>query len=105
MALFNVCRGVQDIEAACPFTAALVRRIPGIVNVGFSVLRAGARTPKHRGFIKSVVRVHLGLVVKPYCCNMRIYNQRRKAEDRRGWGNGELLAFDDTQLHWVENVR
>jgi aspartyl/asparaginyl beta-hydroxylase (cupin superfamily) len=83
----------------CPQTAALLKRLPGIQNALFSFLAPGKIVPAHRGFSKSIIRCHLGLVVPtpPERCFMEIGNARHS------WRQGRLLIFDDTYRHSVSN--
>jgi len=83
----------------CPQTAALLKQVPGIQNALLSFLAPGKIVPAHRGFSKSIIRCHLGLVVPepPNQCFIDI------GEARYSWQQGRLLIFDDTYRHSISN--
>lgn len=99
---WNVCgllafgRRVEPGIAACPRTAAITLAIPGVTTVGFSRLAAGAHIQPHVGWVETVYRLHLGLVV-PAGCTLRVGTQTRP------WKEGECLVFDDTVEHEAHN--
>jgi aspartyl/asparaginyl beta-hydroxylase (cupin superfamily) len=89
----------QRIDAAlagCPRTAALLERVPRLTTAGFSRLQPGTHIAPHVGWVKTVYRAHLGLVVPPDC-GMRVGDETRK------WRDGECLVFDDTVEHEAWN--
>lgn len=89
----------QRIEPAlrmCPRTAALLEAIPGLTTAGFSRLLPGAHIKPHVGWVHTVYRAHLGLVV-PTDCAIRVGN------DTRAWREGEAMVFDDTVEHEAWN--
>ena len=88
----RVERGIES----CPRTAALTLSIPGVTTVGFSRLAAGAHIQPHAGWVETVYRLHLGLVV-PQGCTLRV------GAETRPWRNGECLVFDDTVEHEAHN--
>lgn len=85
--------------AACPATARLLERVPGLETAFYSVLPPHAHVPAHCGVTKGLVRAHLALVVpgEAGACRIRI------GGELRGWTPGELLLFDDTVNHEVWN--
>ena len=83
--------------AACPRTAAVVSKIPGLVNAGFSCLEAGYHLKPHVGFDPTLYRTHLGLIIPPGDCALRVQ------EETRQWTAGQVLMFDDTQEHEAWN--
>jgi aspartyl/asparaginyl beta-hydroxylase (cupin superfamily) len=97
--LYGFGRRMERNCSHCPQTAALLKQVPGIQNALFSFLAPGKIVPAHRGFSKSIIRCHLGLVVPtpPDQCFMDIGNARY------GWQPGRLLIFDDTCRHSVSN--
>ena len=84
--------------ALCPRTVAAVERIPGIVNAGFSCFEAGYRLKLHRGYDDTVYRTHLGLVIPPGDCALRLSDETRR------WKAGKTLMFDDTYPHEAWNL-
>jgi beta-hydroxylase len=89
-------RRVERGLAACPETAALVESVPGVTTAGFSRLAAGAHIEPHVGWVRTVYRMHLGLVV-PDGCTLRV------GDETRPWREGEGLIFDDTTEHEAHN--
>ena len=82
--------------ARCPRTAAALTAIPNLTTAGFSRLAPGARIDAHVGWVKTVFRAHLGLVV-PEGCALRV------GDETRPWREGHVLVFDDTALHEAWN--
>lgn len=86
--------------ARCPETARLLRAsVPGLRSAWFSILAPRYHIPSHRGITKTVLRVHLGLVVprERERCVMRVDDQLV------GWQAGKCLVFDDFYRHEVWN--
>ncbi len=84
---------------ACPETAAIVERIPGMKTAFFSILAGDKRVPPHRGPYKGLLRCHLGLIVpEPLACGLRVGTREAR------WREGEALVFDDTFVHEVWNA-
>ena len=89
----------ERIEGAlglCPKTAALLGRVPGLTTAGFSRLAPGAHIKPHVGWVHTVYRLHMGLVVPPDCA-------LRVGTETRPWREGECLIFDDTVEHEAWN--
>lgn len=84
---------------ACPATWEALQRIPGMTTAFFSILEPRKRIPPHRGPYKGVLRYHLGLVVPE--------DQTQAWLDvdgeRRSWGVGRSLIFDDSFVHSAAN--
>lgn len=79
-------------------THALIKEIPGCVNVFFSILEANSKIPPHVGYYPGFTRYHLGLIVPfPELCFINVNGITRN------WYNGTGLMFDDTYEHFVEN--
>ena len=82
----------------CPKTCALLKGIPNIYKVFFSVLEPGKSIPAHHGPYRGYLRYHLGLKVPkaspPY---IRIKDQIYH------WKERESILFDDTWEHEVVN--
>ena len=91
--LFLKGKRIERGCALCPRTAAAVARIPRLVNAGFSCLEAGYRLRPHTGYDPTLYRAHLGLVVPPGDCALRVNGEARS------WEVGKMLMFDDTYPH------
>ena len=87
---------IEPALAACPQSAHYLSQIPGLTTAGFSRLAPQAHIKPHVGWVESVYRLHLGLVV-PESCSLRVGN------DVRNWVEGECLIFDDTVEHEAWN--
>lgn len=87
---------IEAALAACPRTAAAIAAIPGLTTAGFSRLAPGTHIKPHEGWVTTVYRGHLGLVV-PDGCGLRV------GSTTRTWAPGELLIFDDTVNHEAWN--
>jgi ornithine lipid ester-linked acyl 2-hydroxylase len=85
--------------ARCPETAALLRDVPGLQSAWFSILAPHYRIPPHKGVTKTVLRVHLGLIIptERQKCTMRVDNCVVN------WEPGKCLVFDDFYNHEVWN--
>jgi aspartyl/asparaginyl beta-hydroxylase (cupin superfamily) len=89
----------QPIDAAlatCPRTAAAIAAIPNLTTAGFSRLAPGAHIQPHVGWVTTVYRAHLGLIVPPDCA-------LRVGDETRAWREGQTLIFDDTTEHEAWN--
>ena len=82
----------------CPRTAAVVSRIPRMVNAGFSCLEAGYRLHAHAGYDNTLYRTHLGLRVPEGDCALKVGGEARR------WRAGKTLMFDDTHTHEAWNL-
>jgi len=82
--------------ARCPATAAALAGVPALTTAGFSRLLPGAHILPHTGWVTTVYRGQLGLVV-PDGCALRV------GDDVREWREGEALVFDDTVVHEAWN--
>lgn len=87
---------IEPALAQCPVTARAVSKVPGLTTAGFSRLEAGAHIEPPVGWVRTVYRGHLGLVV-PERCALRV------GDDTRAWREGETLIFDDTVQHEAWN--
>jgi beta-hydroxylase len=94
---------VEPVCAACPVTAAFVRRHADRVPTAyFSVLRNGKVLPPHTGPFKGVLRCHLGVRVDEAAPvrQLAICVDGACAQ----WRQGQLLVFDDTRPHAAWNL-
>jgi aspartyl/asparaginyl beta-hydroxylase (cupin superfamily) len=89
----------KPIDAAlarCPRTAAAISSVPNLTTAGFSRLAPGTHIKPHVGWVTTVFRAHLGLIV-PDDCALRV------GDETRPWLEGRTLIFDDTTLHEAWN--
>jgi aspartyl/asparaginyl beta-hydroxylase (cupin superfamily) len=82
--------------ASCPATAAALAAVPHLTTAGFSRLAPGAWIKPHVGWVTTVYRAHLGLIVPEHCA-LRVGGQTRP------WREGSTLIFDDTSVHEAWN--
>nr|BFE57097.1 aspartyl/asparaginyl beta-hydroxylase domain-containing protein [Dactylosporangium thailandense] len=88
---------IEDALARCPRTAAALEHVPGLTTAGFSRLVPGTHIRPHEGWVTTVYRAHLGLVVPPGECGLRV------GGETRAWREGETFVFDDTAEHEAWN--
>ncbi len=90
---------VEENCQACPVTAELVSKVPGLNSAFFSVLVPNTHLPPHTGVSKAFLTCHLGLQVPQNSqqCRMRVIDQWV------GWEEGKCLVFDDVVNHEVRN--
>lgn len=83
-----------------PQTVALLRGVPEVSTVLFSILQPGACIPPHTGKFSGIYRYHLALQVPRQSeqCYLELNQQRYY------WTEGEGVLFDDTYLHSVRNT-
>lgn len=67
------------------------------VNYNFSLVSPGTVIEPHRGADAGNIRVHLCLVEAEGCVIT-------VAGASRGWRDGEVFAFDDSNVHWVAHA-
>lgn len=93
---------VESAAKLCPFTSALLKRIPGIRTALFSRLGPGTSLTSHQGWAQlsnHVLRCHLGLVVPEgeRVCGMCV-------DDEIAYHSpGQILCFDDSKIHSAFN--
>lgn len=95
-ALFRLGEQIDMHNKLCPITTAALKKVPGLVNAGFSSLAPGVYIGPHYGYTKEVLRCHIGLVT-PENCAIRV------GSDVRSWSPGSCFVFDDTQEHEAWN--
>ena len=54
---------IDEALATCPRTAEALQRVAGLTTAGFSRMVPGAHIRPHQGWVTTVYRGHLGLVV------------------------------------------
>jgi aspartyl/asparaginyl beta-hydroxylase (cupin superfamily) len=87
---------IEAALAACPRTAAALAQIPHLTTAGFSRMAPGTHIAPHEGWVTTVYRAHLGLVV-PDGCALKVGGEIRR------WREGEAFVFDDTVEHSAWN--
>ena len=94
---------VNEVNCArAPQTWAMLRDIPSIRLAMYSVLDGHTRIPTHCGFLKNVLRVHVTLYTDTHDTTMKRYIS--VGGQQYSWKTGEIVAFDDTYPHFVENT-
>jgi beta-hydroxylase len=89
---------LPSARALCPYTTALLERIPSVHAAMFAVLPPGARLPSHRDPFAGSLRYHLGLAT-PNSELCRIFVDG----ELYYWKDGEAVMFDETYIHLAEN--
>lgn len=100
-ALFNFPDGAPIAEhvVRCPRTAALVQEFfPHHGAAGFSVLAPHTRIKPHQGYRGDFLRCHLGLIIPPGDCALKIETESRP------WAEGRVIVFDDRFWHEAWNL-
>lgn len=84
--------------AACPRTAELLRQVPhNSFHVCFSAIEPGGSLHPHSGPTNGSLVAHLGL---EGCTGARVWVAGKPAD----YGDGEVVVFDDSFVHWVEHT-
>jgi ornithine lipid ester-linked acyl 2-hydroxylase len=83
----------------CPETWRVVRNIPGLITVMFSIFEAGKYLQPHRGPYNGVLRLHVGLIVPEPRDQVAI----RVGTQVCHWEEGRALIFDDAYEHEAWN--
>jgi ornithine lipid ester-linked acyl 2-hydroxylase len=84
----------------CPDTARVLAQVPKVTKAAFACLEAGAVIQPHMGHNPHNDRTHLGLVIPPGDCGMRVGGDGGPS---RGWTAGEATIFRDNQVHEAWN--
>lgn len=85
--------------ARCPFTWQLLKDIPGLSSVSFSLMAPGTAIKAHRGDTNAIMRCHLGLDIPapaPQCA-------LQVGDAVRGWQEGAFTMFCDAHEHSAWN--
>jgi aspartyl/asparaginyl beta-hydroxylase (cupin superfamily) len=89
---------IREHLAACPVTASLLARIPhNGLHVCFSAIEPGGSLHPHTGPTNTSLTAHLGLAG---CNSSRLIVAGHEVHYREG----EVLVFDDSFVHHVENT-
>lgn len=81
-----------------PFLMSLVNQCPEIVTVFYSKLEGGSYIPPHAGYLKGILRYHLGIQIpEPEKCYIQVDGHALH------WKEGHGILFDDMYLHSVRH--
>ena len=81
-----------------PITYSLLKEMPEINTVMFSVMEPGKHIPGHRGIFNGILRYHLGLIVPD------VEKSYLEVKGKRyHWKEGEHIMFNDTHYHEAWN--
>ena len=99
---FNLIAFNRDIPGnvkRCPLTTSLVKRIPGVQTVMFSVLEPHSQIPLHTDISKGVIRYHFGVIIPKdrEKCYISVNGEKYS------WTEGKGVVFDDVYPHYVVN--
>jgi len=87
------CEPIARGCVRCPNTAAVLAKIPGLINAGFSCLGPQSQTGWHDDVDRGFDRLHLPLIIPEGDCGFTV------GSGTQHWKNGSMLAFDDTIHH------
>lgn len=85
-------------QTHCPELLQILKKIPGLMQAFFSILKPGKSIPKHQGPYLGYLRYHLGIEVPEHQPPKIIVNDKPYQ-----WKNGEAVMFDDFWPHEVVN--
>jgi aspartate beta-hydroxylase len=88
--------------ARCPTLSSVLRRTPEVASATLSFLAPGKHIPRHRGWLRCVLRFHLGLSM-PSAQDGRPAAVLKIGDCEHRISNGECLLWDDTYPHEVWN--
>ncbi len=90
---------IEEQANMCPATINVIKKIPGVVSVFFSVLSPGKTIPEHVGGYNGVLRCHLGLVIPSpeKSCGISVGGKTEY------WSAKKVIIFDDTFPHSAWN--
>ena len=83
----------------CPATTRLLKQLPKINLAMFSIMEPGKKLFPHHGPWRGILRIHLGLIIPESQPVITVGGKNYT------WKEGELMAFDDTHLHSVDNPK
>ena len=89
----------KEVIQQLPKTTKLLNQCQNIQLAMFSVMKPGTIVYPHRGPYRGSLRVHLGLE----CPSIEEGCYIKIDDIKYGWKDGELLIFDDTYTHEVQN--
>ena len=90
-------KAIEEHLTACPRTAEVLSKVPhNGLHVCFSAIEPGGSLHPHTGPTNASLTAHLGLA---NCAGARLWVAGKVA----GYRDDEVLVFDDSFVHWVEN--
>jgi aspartate beta-hydroxylase len=90
-------KAIHEHLTACPRTTEILRKVPhNGLHVCFSAIEPGGSLHPHTGPTNASLTAHLGLA---NCAGARLWVAGKMADYR----DDEVLVFDDSFVHWVEN--
>ena len=90
-------RPVREHLAACPRTAGVLQSLPhNAFHVCFSAIQPGGTLHPHTGPTNASLTAHIGL---ENCTGAKLWVGEQCVDYR----DGEVVVFDDSFVHWVEN--
>ena len=81
----------------CPITTHLLKQLPEVNLAMFSILEKGKQLYPHHGPWGGIMRIHLGLIIPESNPAINV------GKEKYHWKEGEIVAFNDTYLHSVDN--
>ena len=81
----------------CPITTHLLKQLPEVNLAMFSILEKGKQLYGHNGPWGGIMRIHLGLIIPKSNPVINV------GKEKYHWKEGEIVAFNDTYLHSVDN--
>lgn len=97
--LYGYGYSIPENCAACPKTAELVGKVPGLNTALFSILVPRTHIPAHTGVTRAILVSHLGIQVPRDSANCRM----RVVDQWTEWQEGKAFVFDDCYNHEVIN--
>jgi ornithine lipid ester-linked acyl 2-hydroxylase len=94
-------KNLRQNQEKCPFTAELLKEIPGVLTAGFSIMDKETYIKPHVGDSNVFFRCHLGLKIPNQ--NHGVVGMKIGNEDHT-WEEGKMLSFCDAQKHEAWNL-
>jgi hypothetical protein len=89
---------LQDNVKMCPNTMKLLKKIPNVINAGFSCLEPDVETELHKDVNRSFYRLNLPLEIPDDGqCSLEVNGTIFD------WNKEDYVIFDDTCLHQAKN--
>jgi ornithine lipid ester-linked acyl 2-hydroxylase len=89
---------IMEARQLCPFISSLIDKYDDLIfTIGFSTLDPGTIIYPHYGYVDTVLRCHLGIIIPDGDCALRVGDVTRK------WQEGKAFVFDDTFEHEAWN--
>ena len=94
------CKTIEKNCNKAKFLSGLVKQIPQLVSVSYSLLKPDTHIVPHKGYddySEEILRYHMGMIIPKGDLGLRV-NQ-----DIKVWKEGEAFIFDDYQIHEAWN--